>query len=614
MQRLAPPSVRLRDYQEDSINAILKYLDKGEKRLGLSLATGAGKTVIFTHLIDRVAAPTQDATQTLILAHRRELVEQAARHCRNTYPEKSVEIEMAKSQATGLADITVASVQTLQRPDRLMRFDPDRFKLVLVDEAHHIVADSYMNVLHHFKLDSSGEKGPAALVGVSATFSRHDGLRLGLAIDHIVYHKDYVDMIDDKWLANAVFTTVSTGVNLSKVKVSQGDFQTGSLSEAVNHEQTNLLTVRAWLEKAKNRRSTLVFCVDLAHVASLTAMFRQHGVDARYVTSDTPTKERADLLEAFKAGHYPVLLNCGIFTEGTDIPNIDCVILARPTQSRNLLIQMIGRGLRLHPGKENCHVIDMVSSLDAGITTTPTLFGLDPAEILKETDAKQMKSLRQRREYEQVGSATVEGQPPELKGSITFTDYDDVNDLIQDHEGERHVRALSPHSWVVVDDGRWVLSDRTGACLTIKQEADKYLTTHTARMPAGSTSKSPYARPRQVGQAVTFEDALHGADTFAGKVFQHAYISKSAHWRRQAATDAQCEYLNKFRDEDSQLDPLSIRKGGAADLITKMKHGARGRFKRMAGEKKKAVRKQEKVDEWKRRQNEAEVKVGPVGV
>lgn len=184
-----PSPIRLRDYQEDSINAVLKYLDKGETRLGLSLATGAGKTVIFTHLIDRVAAPNQNATQTLILAHRRELVEQAARHCRDTYPGKTVEIEMARSKASGSADITVASVQTLQRLDRLMRFDPDRFKLVLVDEAHHIVANSYMKVLKHFKLDSSSERGPAALVGVSATFSRHDGLKLGLAIDHIVYHK-----------------------------------------------------------------------------------------------------------------------------------------------------------------------------------------------------------------------------------------------------------------------------------------------------------------------------------------------------------------------------------------------------------------------------------------
>lgn len=426
-------------------------------------------------------------------------------------------------------------------------------------------------------------------------------------------------MIDDKWLANAIFTTVTTGVNLSKVKTSQGDFQTASLSKAVNNEQTNVLTVRAWLEKARNRRSTLVFCVDLAHVASLTAMFRQHGIDARYVTSDTPSKERAGRLEAFKSGEYPVLLNCGIFTEGTDIPNIDCVVLARPTQSRNLLIQMIGRGLRLHAGKENCHVIDMVASLEAGITTTPTLFGLDPTEIVKGVDAQEMKSLRERKEEEKqrhAHTAAVEGlPPPELKGSITFTDYDDVNDLIQDHEGERHVRALSPHAWVVVDDDRWILSDRTGAYLTIRRESDdRYLIIHTARMPEAAKSSLPYARPRQVGQAVTFEDALHGADTFAAEVFLQSYISKGANWRWQWATEAQVKFLNKFRDEDRQLGSLSIKKGGAADLITKMKHGARARFKRMAGEKRKAGRKREKADEWRRRQQEAEVKVGPVGL
>lgn len=416
-------------------------------------------------------------------------------------------------------------------------------------------------------------------------------------------------MIDDKWLANAIFTTVSTDVNLSKVKVSRGDFQTGSLSNAVNNDQTNLLTVRAWLEKAANRLSTLVFCVDVKHVVDLTAMFRRHDIDARYVTSATPAKERSELLDAFKGGQFPVLLNCGIYTEGTDVPNIDCVILARPTKSRNLLMQMVGRGSRLSPGKGDCHVIDMVSSLEGGIMTTPTLFGLDPAEILKEADSKQMKALRKRKEQEQQcleQAAITTGEPvPELQGNITFTEYSDINDLIRDDRGERHVRALSLHSWVVIDDGRWTLSNRTGAYLTIDRKSNgEYLIAHTARLPAGSTSKSPWARARQVGKAVTFKNALHGADTFAAKVFERAYISKNAHWRRQAASPAQCDFLNEFRDEYSQLDPLSIRKGKAADLITKIRRGARGRLKRIVDEKEKAEKRKKKA--------EAEVKVGPV--
>lgn len=204
----ASSAVQLRSYQEDSIQAVLKYLANGERRLGISLATGSGKTVcftscqsdvpgaerrqvIFSHLIDRVPAPNPDATQTLILAHRRELVEQAARHCLNLYPHKTVDIEMGKLHASGLADITCASIQSILSGDRLERYDPRRFKLLLVDEAHHIVARTYLDILRHFKLldKEKDRQGDTALVGVSATFSRSDGLKLGAAIDHIVYHK-----------------------------------------------------------------------------------------------------------------------------------------------------------------------------------------------------------------------------------------------------------------------------------------------------------------------------------------------------------------------------------------------------------------------------------------
>ena len=147
--------------------------------------------VIFSHLIDRVPSPTADATQTLILAHRRELVEQAARHCQNLYPNKSVDIEMGNLHASGLADITCASVQSILSGDRLAKYDPRRFKLLLVDEAHHIVARTYLDILKHFKLmhNEKDQQGDTAVVGVSATFSRSDGLKLGAAIDHIVYHK-----------------------------------------------------------------------------------------------------------------------------------------------------------------------------------------------------------------------------------------------------------------------------------------------------------------------------------------------------------------------------------------------------------------------------------------
>jgi ATP-dependent helicase IRC3 len=144
--------------------------------------------VVFTQLIRRIPPRTDTATQTLILAHRQELVQQAFRHCVRAYPDKSVEIELGKERATGVADITVASIQSINSKNRIEKFDPSHFKLVLVDEAHHAVSPTYLNVLKYFNLHKVEEDSPV-LVGVSATLLRNDGLGLGSVFDHIVYHK-----------------------------------------------------------------------------------------------------------------------------------------------------------------------------------------------------------------------------------------------------------------------------------------------------------------------------------------------------------------------------------------------------------------------------------------
>lgn len=591
--------------------------------MGISLATGSGKTVIFTQLIDRIQPRTGCATQTLIMAHRRELVEQAARHCARAYPDKTIEIEMGKLHASGTADITIASVQSIVSEDRLSKFDPARFKLILVDEAHHIVAPGYLKVLGHFGLSTKHQNSPA-LVGVSATFSRFDGLKLGAAIDEIVYHKDYVDMIGDKWLSDVVFTTVETSADLSKVKrKASGDFQIPSLSKAVNTDGNNDLMVRTWFAKASGRKSTLVFCVDLSHVVSVTQKFRQYGVNARFVTGDTPDVVRSQILDDFRNGVFPVLVNCGVFTEGTDIPNIDCVLLGRPTQSRNLLVQMIGRGMRLHPGKENCHIIDMVSSLETGIVTTPTLFGLDPNEIVKGASTGDMRSLREKREAEKLREKQAHTITPGMEHgtgtprTVTFTEYDSVFDLISDTAGEKHIRSISQYAWVQVGPGRYVLTGPTGTYLRIEPaEHDapgdvKFLAFEVRALPPG-VAKSPFATPRELLRANTLADAVHGCDRYAEEIFPHTFISRRQRWRTGPATEGQVKFLNKLRGPDDQLTAEDINKGQAADMITKIKHGARGQFAGKKADQRRRER-QEFVSEQARmrRLNEV-VSVGPL--
>lgn len=190
-------SVTLRPYQNECIQECLTNLSQGRKRLGVSLATGSGKTVIFTHLLSQVPPLANGADQTLILVHRRELVDQAAAQCRSTHPGKTTEVEMAESRASGCADITVASIQSLISGDRFEKFDASRFKLILIDEAHHAASPSYLRVLHHFGASTSETN--VNVVGVSATLSRFDGLRLGTALDYICFHRDYIDMVGEKW-------------------------------------------------------------------------------------------------------------------------------------------------------------------------------------------------------------------------------------------------------------------------------------------------------------------------------------------------------------------------------------------------------------------------------
>ncbi|KAI1377564.1 P-loop containing nucleoside triphosphate hydrolase protein [Hypoxylon crocopeplum] len=586
--------IRLRDYQEECIQSVLGSLKRGQKRLGISLATGAGKTIIFTQLIDRIQPSSNEANQTLILAHRRELVEQAARHCTTAYPLKSVEIEMGNMRASGVADITIASIQTINSGDRMSKFDPSRFKLVLVDEAHHIVAPGYLRTLEYFGLDQKKDDSPI-LIGVSATFSRTDGLRLGAAIDELVYHKDYVDMIGDKWLSDVVFTTVESTADMSKVgSGTNGDFQPRELSNVVNTKQVNEVAVRSWLAKASGRRSTLVFCVDIAHVLGLTQTFRQYGVDARYVMGETPNLERSELLDAFKRHEFPVLVNCGVFTEGTDIPNIDCILLARPTRSRNLLVQMIGRGMRLHPDKENCHIIDMVSSLATGIVTTPTLFGLDPSELVHEASVNDMRGLNLRTETTQ----------DQASRNITFVEYDSVLDLIADTSGERHIRSISQYAWVQVGPNKWVLSGPDGSHIRIEKEdavgedgvdgvdGAKFMAWELRALPKG-VSKSPYAAPRRLLEASTFSDAVHGCDKYASEKYPHIFISRRSTWRKGEPTDGQLKFLNKLRGENDKLKETDITKGQATDMITKLRHGARGQFAALEADRRRKGRRED---------------------
>lgn len=491
-----PTRIQLRPYQERAVNDCLEAIAAGTTRIGVSAPTGSGKTTMFTELIGRLPprgmgnthnAPP--ANRVLIVVNSIELALQAAGAVSRAYPSLLVEIEQgAKFKASGVADVTVATFQTLVRAggadgqERLAKFDPRGLKAVIVDEAHHAASKSYVRLLSHFDgdvglsrderrerrakeddavADAAVSTAPPRIpiIGFSATFSRHDGLALGRIFDRIVYHRDFLEMIDEQWLCPIRFTAIKADLDLAAVRVSprSGDFLPRSLSSQTNTPVINRLIVGSWLKKASSdRRSTLVFATDVAHTMDLTLQFRQAGIDARYLHGGTPVKERKQLLADFKAGTYPVLINCAILTEGFDLPQIDCVVLARPTRSKNLFSQMIGRGLRLsaETGKRDCLVLDLVGTLERGVVCTPTLFGIDPADADNATLDDLKERLKQR---DDDVDADADADPLALHSSppsrVTFIDYDSPHELqaalTRNNGGSNEIIArLSPNAWV----------------------------------------------------------------------------------------------------------------------------------------------------------------------
>jgi ATP-dependent helicase IRC3 len=216
--------------------------------------------------------------------------------------------------------------------------------------------------------------------GCSATVRRHDGVALEAVFDSIAFKRDMKDMWQEGWLAPLIPRAIKTSIDLSHVPSQNGDFSESKLALEVNTPKRNAMIVEAWLKFARpTRKSTLVFGVDVQHTKDLVSEFTRAGVEAHAITGNTPAQVRQQLLEAFRAQEFPVLINCSIFTEGTDIPCIDCIVMARPTKSSVLFQQMVGRGLRLYDNKPDCLCLDIVDNMGRNtIYTAPTLMGLTP--------------------------------------------------------------------------------------------------------------------------------------------------------------------------------------------------------------------------------------------
>lgn len=334
----------LRPYQQEARDAILNQWRSGVRATLLVLPTGTGKTIVFSQVIADVV---REGGNVLVLAHREELLNQAADKLFRSTGLRS-ELEKAEfSSVNGWFPVTVGSVQTMQNEKRLKRFAPDFFSAIVVDEAHHAVSASYRRVLDYF----TGAK----ILGVTATADRGDKRNLGEVFETLAYEYSLPRAIHDGYLSPIKAQTIPLNIDLAGVKIQSGDFQAAALGSAL---EPYLDRIAAEMAKICQNRKTVVFLPLIATSQHMAALLRQHGLTAAEVNG--MSEDRKEILDDFHNGKYQVLCNSMLLTEGWDEPAVDCIVCLRPTKVRALYAQIVGRGTRLSPGKTELLLLDFL--------------------------------------------------------------------------------------------------------------------------------------------------------------------------------------------------------------------------------------------------------------
>lgn len=390
-------ALKLRDYQHDAIKAVFDAWYGNMRRPALVLPTGAGKTVIFAELIRQWRERT--GTRAMVLVHRDELADQAIGKIQNASP--GLHVGKVKAQDNDIyADVVVASVQTLAREGRRRTMlaaqdSAGPVGLIVTDECHHAAARSYQEVYDAFPLSSHA--------GVTATLERGDGVGLGSTWDDVVYSRSILWMIKHGYLVQPrAYTEDLGGLDLGTVKRSRGDFQANDLGEALEEAGLAQSLPGVWKQYASGR-PTIVFTPTVATAESVSKSFEiEHGVRSAVVSGATPREERLKIFEDFRLGRIKILVNCMVLTEGFDAPWASCVIVARPTQSRPLYVQMVGRVLRPWRDKTDAIVINV----GGGGGRIATLIDLDPGAVKEIGEGEGLLEAEEREALEEVQNST----------------------------------------------------------------------------------------------------------------------------------------------------------------------------------------------------------------
>lgn len=336
--------IELRPYQQEAKDAIFSKWNSGQNRLLLVLPTGTGKTIVFASVAEECV---RKGGRVLILAHRGELLEQAADKIKRATG-LGCAVEKADQTSKGqYYRIVVGSVQTLMREKRLGQFPADYFQIIIVDEAHHCVSDSYQKILQHFS--------EANVLGVTATPDRGDMRNLGEYFQEVAYEYTMPKAIRAGYLCPIKALTLPLKIDMSGISVQAGDFKASDVGTVLD---PYLEQIAREMEKRCIERKTVVFLPLVKTSQKFRDILNEHGFRAAEVNGNSDDREQ--VLKDFNEDKYNVLCNSMLLTEGWDCPSVDCVVVLRPTKVRSLYCQMVGRGTRLYPGKDHLLLLDFL--------------------------------------------------------------------------------------------------------------------------------------------------------------------------------------------------------------------------------------------------------------
>jgi ATP-dependent helicase IRC3 len=537
--------VTLRDYQAENLDAVEALHAEGHRRLLGVAATGLGKTIMFGSLAERMKA------RTLILAHRDELVNQARDKVLTCWPDATVGIVKAERDEYR-SPVVCASVQTVAGVARLKKLASREFDLVIVDEAHHAVANTYRRVLEAVgcgpdEVPWFGEElgwSRPLLLGVTATPDRGDKVALRAVFDRIAFSQDMRWGIERGYLTDLRPYRVVLDFDMADLRVTAGDYNDTDAADALVKAGAPMAAVDAWKAHAEGRKA-LVFTPTVDSARLFARAFQQEGIAAGFVSGETPIEERRQLLDDFSTGKLMVLSNCAVLTEGYDEPSVGCVIMAKPTKSRALYTQMLGRGVRLYPGKSDCVAIDLVGITgEHDLVTVPDLFGLP------------LSALRDSRSVSEAFAAAAEEDARRLARAGA------IRSEVVDVWAQRRARAN--FAWVEAMGGRcWVLNVGSGFVALEPEGGDNW---RAVVKQAGSGFQ------RLIG-GVNLGMAQGAAEDYVRRT-AFGLVKKDARWRGGAPSAKQADAVRKWHGDPSGMTAGEASDFLAAKIATKELRGA----------------------------------------